>query len=98
MKKAKNIPASRKEAKAIGSKVYLGKVCSKGHNEGRLVSSCECVVCHRERVSKDYHISRPVYVPDIVEETPAPTPMFDFTPSKPKRIRRKPGWSSIDRA
>jgi hypothetical protein len=88
---------SRKAAKALGEKTYLGKPCKEGHHAGRLTSNGECLICHQVRVSKDYHASRVFYAPDPVEETYALVYQFDFTPPKTKRIRRKPGWSSIDR-
>jgi hypothetical protein len=92
MKSASELPETRKAAKAMKSTTYLGKPCKMGHNEGRLTSNGECIICHRGRVSKDYFASRVFYADPV--ETPVYAPLPPLP--KPKRIRRKPGWSTLE--
>jgi hypothetical protein len=93
------IPATRDEAIATGSKVYLGKPCrAAGHHEGRAVNGGGCLVCHRMIVSNAYRAARELIF--------AATPAYESEPyvripddwmtrplPKPKRVRRKAGES-----
>jgi hypothetical protein len=96
VKKKIILPETRKAANVMKSKTYLGGPCKKGHNEGRLTSNGDCVVCNRERVSRAYFDSKPICAPEPIEEIPLiiypPYP----TLAKPKRVRRKPGWATIE--
>jgi hypothetical protein len=92
------IPATRKAAKDLGSKVYLGKPCREyRHHEGRMTSSAECVVCHRGRVATAYRTARELLFTPGASDEPEPsyTRIPDDWMSRPlpkaKRVRRKPG-------
>lgn len=47
------LPATRAEARAIGSYLYLGKRCDYGHFDGRYTSTAKCVRCWAIRSRKD---------------------------------------------